>query len=186
MTNLLSLPTEILCQIAQHVPTKDLKHMRLVCKSLHNAANRPFGIAYFANRRHVLSRGSIKALLEIVTHSGLGPYVSSVTMIALSPPSLSVYIYSQIAVDEASREAFVNSREYMLLMKRVFDKILKYQRSVHISICEPDLTGQEFSSHCLSFKVSRTLRLRASTVLVTGSCSIFLLPLRSMRSVVTM
>ncbi|CAD0106061.1 unnamed protein product [Aureobasidium uvarum] len=135
MANLLSLPIEILCQIAQHVPTGDLKNMRLVCKSLHNAANRPFGLAYFTDRRHVLSMSSIKALPEIVTHSGLGPYVSSVTMIALSPLSQDPYDSSQMSL----LEAFVNSRRYMRLMKQVFDKILKYQRSVHIGISEPDL-----------------------------------------------
>ncbi|KAI4721286.1 hypothetical protein E4T48_02443 [Aureobasidium sp. EXF-10727] len=136
MTNLLSLPTELLCQIAHYVPTQDLADMRLVCKSLYNAANRPFGITYFTNRHHVLSAKSINALLGMVTHPVLGPYVNSIAMTALSPLSLENYGSVQKAEDEVSKEAFVNSREYMRSMKQVFDKISKHQNSVHISICE--------------------------------------------------
>lgn len=71
MATLTSLPTEILCQIAEHVDGQDLMKMRLVCKLLHSAANKPFGITYFTIRRHVLSMESIEALLEIVSHPGL-------------------------------------------------------------------------------------------------------------------
>ncbi|KAI4730347.1 hypothetical protein E4T49_01930 [Aureobasidium sp. EXF-10728] len=136
MTNLLSLPTEILCEIAHHVPTKNLADMRLICKSLHNAANRTFGITYFTNRHHVLSAKSINALLEIVTHPGLGPYMTSIALTARFSLPLDPYRSPKKTVDEASREAFVSSREYMRSMKQVFDKILKHQNSVHISICE--------------------------------------------------
>ncbi|KEQ61701.1 uncharacterized protein M437DRAFT_33977, partial [Aureobasidium melanogenum CBS 110374] len=72
---LLALPTEILCQISEHVDGNDLITMRLVCNSLHHAANKPFGIFYLSHRHHVLTRKSIESLLEIVTHHSFGLYV---------------------------------------------------------------------------------------------------------------
>ncbi|KEQ78024.1 hypothetical protein M436DRAFT_36836, partial [Aureobasidium namibiae CBS 147.97] len=75
MAVVLSLPTELLCQIADSVDSTDLGNMRLVCKPLRDAANRAFGIAHVKNRRHVLTQKSIEALLEIVTHPTLGAYV---------------------------------------------------------------------------------------------------------------
>ncbi|KAH0342964.1 hypothetical protein KCU83_g9101, partial [Aureobasidium melanogenum] len=85
MLTLLSLPTEILCQIAEHVDGQNLIKMRLVCNSLYYAANKPFGILYLTHRRHALTKKSIESLLEIVTHHSLGLYVKSITMRAYYP-----------------------------------------------------------------------------------------------------
>jgi hypothetical protein len=138
MPNLLSLPAELLCQIADHVGSLGLIDMRLACKPLRDAANKPFGIAYFTKRRHVLTQKSIEALLEIVTHPAVGPYVNSISMTAAIPvPPSATKVEAAQFVTECLPSAFVNSRSYMQLMKQVFTKILEHQNSVHISICDP-------------------------------------------------
>ncbi|KAI4745427.1 hypothetical protein E4T50_04187 [Aureobasidium sp. EXF-12298] len=138
MPNLLSLPVELLCQIADHVGSLDLIDMRLACKPLRDAANKPFGIAYFTKRRHVLTQNSIEALLEIVTHPAVGPYVNSISMTAAIPvPHSATKVEAAQFVAECLPSAFVNSRSYMQLMKQVFTKVLGHQNSVHISICDP-------------------------------------------------
>jgi hypothetical protein len=137
MPNLLSLPAELLCQIADHVYARDLIDMRLACKPLRDASNKPFGITYFTNRRHVPSLESVEALLEVAAHPTLGRYVKSVSMIAVFPvlrhPS---DVDASDDVAEALPKAFVNSKSYMHLMKQVFTKILEHRNSVHISICD--------------------------------------------------
>jgi len=130
MSVVLSLPTELLCQIADSVDSTDLSNLRLVCKPLRDAANRPFGIAHVKDRRHVLTQTSIEALLEIVTHPTLGAYVDSISMIPLFPSAA-----ASASAPESRAEAPVDSRSYMKLMKQVFANILGHQNSVHISIC---------------------------------------------------
>jgi hypothetical protein len=141
MPNVLSLPAELLCQIAHDVDGADLINMRLACKSLHDAANRPFAITHIARRRHVITLKSIKALLDIVAHPTFGPYVYSITMIGVfpAPPHFARAQNSQF-MSGYLRDSFVNSRLYMHLMRQVFTKILKQQRPVHISVC--DTRGQ--------------------------------------------
>ncbi|KAG9563469.1 hypothetical protein KCU71_g3665, partial [Aureobasidium melanogenum] len=131
MLTLLSLPTEILCQIAEHVDGQNLIKMRLVCNSLYYAANEPFGILYLTHRRHALTKKSIESLLEIVTHHSLGLYVKSITMRAYYPRLLDE------THDHATnnlRQEFVRSHQFVQLMKRVFENICKHQNSVHIRI----------------------------------------------------
>lgn len=130
MSIVLSLPTELLCQIAECVDSTDLGNVRLVCKPLRDAANRPFGIAHFKNRRHVLTQESIEALLGIVTHPTFGAYVDSISMIPLF-----LAAETSSSPTESRPEAPVDSRSYMKLMKLVFTNILGHQNSVHIGIC---------------------------------------------------
>ncbi|KAG9517969.1 hypothetical protein KCU93_g8568, partial [Aureobasidium melanogenum] len=132
MPTLLSLPTEILCQIAEHVDGQDLIQMRLVCNSLYYAANKPFGIVYLTHRSHALTRKSIESLLEIVAHHSLGLYVKSITMTACYP-----LLLAEMPHDHATnnlRQEFVRSHEFVQLMKCVFENICKHQNSVHIGI----------------------------------------------------
>lgn len=138
MPNVLSLPAELLSQIANDVDGADLLNMRLACKPLHDAANRPFGITYIAHRRHVISFKSIKALLEIVSHPTQGPYVNSIAMTGVFPvpPSHSHVQATQVLLD-CLRNAFVNTRSYMNLMRQLFTRILEHQNPVHISVCDP-------------------------------------------------
>lgn len=134
MPTLLSLPTELLCQIADSVDTTDLVHLRLVCKPLRDAANKPFGITHVKHRRHVLTQRSIEALLEIVTHPTLGAYVDSIAMIPLVIPAEFLSTDPPFSPETQSKLP-VDSRSYMKLMKQVFANILGHQNSVHISIC---------------------------------------------------
>ncbi|KAG9581274.1 hypothetical protein KCU77_g10090, partial [Aureobasidium melanogenum] len=131
MPTLLSLPTEILCQIAEHVDGQDLIKMRLVCNSLYYATNKPFGILHLTHRRHALTKKSLESLLETVTHHSLGLYVKSIIMRAYYPRLLDE------THDHATnnlRQEFVRSHEFVQLMERVFDNICKHQNSVHIRI----------------------------------------------------
>jgi hypothetical protein len=139
MSNLLTLPAELLCEVADHVDGEDLINMRLACKPLHDAANRPFGLTYITHRCHALTPASIEALLEIVTHPALGSYVNSISMVAAFPVTLDPK-YGR-TIEYAAKylpEAYVNSRSYMQLMKQVFAKILEHQTPVHITICDPE------------------------------------------------
>ncbi|KAI4852842.1 hypothetical protein E4T44_01224 [Aureobasidium sp. EXF-8845] len=138
MPTVLSLPAELLCQIANDVDGADLINMHLACKLFHDATIRPFGVTHITHRRHAIGIRSIKALLDIVTHPTFGPYVSSVTMIGVFPlPPHSPHVPNFLFVSECLRKAFVNSRCYMHLMKQVFTKMLEHQKPVHISVCDP-------------------------------------------------
>lgn len=131
MSTVLSLPTELLCQIADFVDSTDLSNMRLVCKPLRDAANMPFGIAYIKNRHHVLTQKSIEALLEIVAHPAFGAYVDSISVFPLFPTAWTVP-----SLNQSGLVAYVKSRSHMQLMKQVFIKIRENQNSVHINICD--------------------------------------------------
>ena len=131
MSTVLSLPTELLCQIADFVDSTDLSNMRLVCKPLRDAANMPFGIAYIKNRRHVLTQKSIEVLLEIVAHPAFGAYVDSISVVPLFPTAWTVP-----SLNQSGLVAYVKSRSHMQLMKQVFIKIRENQNSVHINICD--------------------------------------------------
>lgn len=132
MLTLLSLPPEILCQIAEHVNGEDLVKMRLVCNLLHSAANKHFGILYLTHRHHALTKKSIESLLEIVTHHSLGLYVKSITMTACYPLLLDETPHNHNTNN--FRQEFVKSHEFVHLMECVFGKICKHQNSVHIRI----------------------------------------------------
>ncbi|KAG9691196.1 hypothetical protein KCU95_g6832, partial [Aureobasidium melanogenum] len=135
MPTLLALPTEILCQISEHVDGNDLITMRLVCNSLHHAASKPFGIFYLSHRHHVLTRKSIESLLEIVTHHSFGLYVKSITVRACYPLLLDETPHDYAANN--LKQEFVRSHEFVQMMKCVFDNIRKHQNSVHIRIGYP-------------------------------------------------
>jgi hypothetical protein len=168
MPNVLSLPAELLCQIAHDVDGADLINIRLACKSLHDAADRRFGITYISHRRHAISIRSIEALLEIVTHPTFGPHVNSIALTGVFPvPALPAGLYTPRFFSECLRKAFVNSRSYMHLMKQVFTKILEHQKPVHISVCDPRthfgfgwndmMDDSSRSNHCYTEALENTL-----------------------------
>ncbi|CAD0052338.1 unnamed protein product [Aureobasidium pullulans] len=74
----MDLPPEVLVEIFNLIDNKDLPNVRLTCKKLCEAANRPFGFANFTERAHVVSPYSINALVDITEHPIFGSYVKSV------------------------------------------------------------------------------------------------------------
>ncbi|TIA38782.1 hypothetical protein D6C83_06432 [Aureobasidium pullulans] len=73
--DIMDLPPEVLVEIFNLIDNKDLPNVRLTCKKLCEAANRPFGFANFTERAHVVSPYSINALVDITEHPIFGSYV---------------------------------------------------------------------------------------------------------------
>lgn len=117
MAALLSLPTELLCCIADHATAHDLCNLRLVCKQLSNAAEKPYAIAHFAERQLLLSVSSIRTLLNITAHPVFGPYVRSITLALAKPVS-----------------ALNDGTKCSRLMKRAFETIKKHQKSISVGL----------------------------------------------------
>lgn len=75
-----TLPPELLGRVFDFVDDKDLISLRLVCKDICAAANRPFAICFFANSQHVATEHSIQALVKITAHGVFSPYIKTVTI----------------------------------------------------------------------------------------------------------
>ncbi|THZ36956.1 hypothetical protein D6C88_10427, partial [Aureobasidium pullulans] len=75
-----TLPPELLGRVFDLVDDKDLISLRLVCKDICAAANRPFAICFFANSHHVTTEYSIQALVKITAHGVFSPYIKTVTI----------------------------------------------------------------------------------------------------------
>ncbi|TIA07423.1 hypothetical protein D6C80_09797 [Aureobasidium pullulans] len=75
-----TLPPELLGRVFDFVDDKDLISLRLVCKDICAAANRPFALCFFANSHHVTTEHSIQALVKITAHGVFSPYISTVTI----------------------------------------------------------------------------------------------------------
>ena len=75
-----TLPPELLGRVFDFVNDRDLIRLRLVCKDICAAANRPFAICFFANSHHVTTEYSIQALVKITAHGVFSPYIKTVTI----------------------------------------------------------------------------------------------------------
>ncbi|THX76121.1 hypothetical protein D6D04_06993 [Aureobasidium pullulans] len=75
-----TLPPELLGRVFDFVDDKDLISLRLVCRDICAAANRPFAICFFANSQHVATKHSIQALVNITAHGVFSPYIKTVTI----------------------------------------------------------------------------------------------------------
>ncbi|KEQ59098.1 uncharacterized protein M437DRAFT_27715, partial [Aureobasidium melanogenum CBS 110374] len=72
---LVDLPTEVLVEIFNHLPEKDISTVRLVCKKLCDAATPRFAKVNFTERTHVVSPYSIDKLVSIAEHPIYGQCV---------------------------------------------------------------------------------------------------------------
>ncbi|THW74472.1 hypothetical protein D6D19_04797 [Aureobasidium pullulans] len=75
-----TLPPELLGRVFDLVDDQDLISLRLVCKDICAAANRPFAICFFANSHHLTTEYSIQALVKITAHGVFSPYIKTVTI----------------------------------------------------------------------------------------------------------
>lgn len=87
MTELLSLPPEILEFIAQAIAEEDLISLRSTCRALRNASNILFAQAYFTKRYHVATHYSLIALQAISKHPFFGPFIQSITLTCIQAVS---------------------------------------------------------------------------------------------------
>ncbi|KAK3616340.1 hypothetical protein LTR56_026020 [Elasticomyces elasticus] len=84
MVDLLSLPAELVESIATCTPPEDLPALRLTCKEVHSAVQRPFVKAHFREKTFMLpSSGSMQALVAISRHSIFGKAMKKVNLMAL-------------------------------------------------------------------------------------------------------
>ncbi|THW60211.1 hypothetical protein D6D20_05955 [Aureobasidium pullulans] len=162
-----TLPPELLGRVFDFVDDKDLISLRLVCKDICAAANRPFAICFFAESRHVVTPHSIQGLVDISAHEIFGPYIKAVTI-------CSARITYPVLVDEEEDEeveqededegdadddddeddddeedsddevevvvddSFVESGRLSYLLSQAFTNLRQYSRPIGLGICRND------------------------------------------------
>ncbi|CAD0028312.1 unnamed protein product, partial [Aureobasidium pullulans] len=146
--NIMDLPPEVLVEIFNLIDNKDLPNVRLTCKKLCEAANRPFGFANFTERAHVVSPYSINALVDITEHPIFGSYVKSVGICSaragLEKGYPEYYRVDRDTSDKLILNGYVKTGRFGRLMKRVFDNIRMHSRSVTISVYNDEPDGTRF------------------------------------------
>ncbi|KAG9531194.1 hypothetical protein KCU93_g2002, partial [Aureobasidium melanogenum] len=134
---LVDLPTEVLVEIFDHLPNKDLSTVRLVCNELCNAVTPRFAKVYFTEGFHVVSPYSINALVDITEHPVLGGYVKTVAICAARRTNVETSSCFAI-VDEADRDAYIDAYvktgRFARRMERVFSNIRSCSGHVVIKI----------------------------------------------------
>lgn len=152
----MDLPPEVLVEIFNLVDNKDLPNVRLTCKKLCEAANRPFGFGKFTERAHVVSPYSITALVDITVHPIFGSYVKSVGICSaragLKKEGFDYYYRMDAdAMNKLILNGYVKTGRFGRRMKRVFDNVRMHCRSVTISIYNDEPDGTRFvNESCLA------------------------------------
>lgn len=152
----MDLPPEVLVEIFNLIDNKDLPSVRLTCKKLCEAANRPFGFANFTERAHVVSPYSINALVDITEHPIFGSYVKSVGICSASAGLKKegfdyYYRMDADAMNKLILNGYVKTGRFGRRMKRVFDNVRMRCRSVTISIYNDEPDGTRFvNESCLA------------------------------------
>ena len=160
-------PSELLTMIAEQLSEKcDLQSLRLVSLSLCGAATKPF-CKFFNHRRHVVSKHSLEALLEIVQHPVFGPYVQSVSLgtAVLSPPNVALSldlnkvfcthqelvamdIISPVLQNFLEHQRFLESQESDSLLKRVFTLLKGTNNRIALGLFDDCLRAGYGSDKC--------------------------------------
>ncbi|THZ14616.1 hypothetical protein D6C91_07209 [Aureobasidium pullulans] len=156
--DIMDLPPEVLVEIFNLIDNKDLPNVRLTCKKLCEAANRPFGFANFTERAHVVSPYSINALVDITEHPIFGSYVKSVGICSaragLEKDYLKYYRVDRDTSDKVILNGYVKTGRFGRSMKRVFDNIRMHSQSVTISVYNDKPEGTRFDNEpCLAPKL---------------------------------
>ncbi|THY27055.1 hypothetical protein D6D01_04252 [Aureobasidium pullulans] len=152
-----TLPLELLGRVFDFVDDKDLISLRLVCKDICAAANRPFAICFFAESRHVVTQHSIETLLKVSSHAVFGPFIRK---IMVSPARLPANVIEHAAdvdpdpdsndpdgnLDENADEdmedgvvvdnAFVKSGQFSILMQQIFANAKHNPHPITIAVHE--------------------------------------------------
>ncbi|THX56998.1 hypothetical protein D6D08_09236 [Aureobasidium pullulans] len=156
--NIMDLPPEVLVEIFNLIDNKDLPNVRLTCKKLCEAANRPFGFANFTERAHVVSPYSINALVDITEHPIFGSYVKSVGICSaragLEKGYPEYYRVDRDTSDKLILNGYVKTGRFGRRMKRVFDNMRMHSRSVTISVYNDEPDGTRFDDEpCLAPRI---------------------------------
>ncbi|KAG9686551.1 hypothetical protein KCU95_g11263, partial [Aureobasidium melanogenum] len=137
---LVHLPTEVLIDIFEHVPDKDLPAARLVCKKLCDAATPRFATVNFTERFHAVSPYSIDALVGITEHPVFGKYVKAVSIYSARRTRISKNILRRSSTihERDNRDDYVNAYvktgRFARRMERVFRNIKSRSKSVVINL----------------------------------------------------
>ncbi|KAH0020210.1 hypothetical protein KCU78_g6539, partial [Aureobasidium melanogenum] len=153
---LVDLPTEVLVEIFDHLPDKDLSTVRLVCKKLCDAATPRFAKVYFTERFHVVSPYSIDALIKITEHPIFGDFVKTVAICGarrIDLPERPTRFESSI-IDETDQNAYLdghkNTGRFARRMERVFGNVRSRSGSVTITIFDLTVFTEDFDQNLWS------------------------------------
>ncbi|CAD0028313.1 unnamed protein product [Aureobasidium pullulans] len=157
-----TLPPELLGRVFDFVDDKDLISLRLVCKDICAAANRPFAICFFANSHHVTTEHSIQALVKITAHMVFSPYIRTVTICSarIATQVLDERDNTENTDEENSDDveellvdtSFVRSGQFDRLLKIAFSNIRKTSRYIAIGVSRDYRSGGSFTFFSLSPK----------------------------------
>lgn len=136
---LVDLPTEVLVEIFNLVPDKDLLTARLICKKLCDAATPRFAMVNFTQSFHVVSPYSINALVDITEHPVFGKYVKTVGIYSARRTNILDGTFEGPGTNEQYDHdlflnAYVKTRRFARRMERVFRNIKSHSNPVHIGI----------------------------------------------------
>lgn len=75
-----TLPHELILKIIESVDSKDLISLRLTCRDVSACTLVRFSKVHFSERRHILTRHSLQALIDITAHPVYGKDVRSISL----------------------------------------------------------------------------------------------------------
>jgi hypothetical protein len=148
----LTLPDELLTNIADNVAPEDLSNFRLTCKTLANIAAKQFRDKRLANRRFIFTEYSLRGLLDMTAHPVFGPCIKSimfstdrptnevnVLMDALESHDISDHtevmnVFQLYRKRWAERSAFLSSRLFFRILEVALSRLSSYGTSVSLGI----------------------------------------------------
>ncbi|KAG9951427.1 hypothetical protein KCU85_g2795, partial [Aureobasidium melanogenum] len=160
---LIDLPTEVLVEIFNHLPEKDISTVRLVCKKLCDAATPRFAKVNFTERIHVVSPYSIDKLVSIAEHPIYGQCVKVVSIASarrIKKTEDPDWLWA-FTTNEKNRglyfNAYVKTGRFSRRMERVSRNLRSRSGPIAIRICdntgigdsaEVGLFGHEVPKRC--------------------------------------
>ncbi|KEQ98313.1 hypothetical protein AUEXF2481DRAFT_478782 [Aureobasidium subglaciale EXF-2481] len=169
-----NVPTEILVKIFSLVEPADVPKVRLTCKKLCDAANRPFSFEFITGRIHEVTPMSIKKLLDITDHPIFGGYVKAVTF--ASARHVELVHKDELEAFSCRRRhenrqrdlsnAYVHTKRFAHRMERIFRNIKA--RSGCVTIAVQDFNTKNGSKPVIGGNSRRVLEEATRTTYLTA------------------
>lgn len=152
-----TLPPELLDRVFAFVDDKDLISLRLVCRDICAAANRPFAICFLANSHHVVTPHSIGTLLKVSSHAVFGPFIRRIMVRPARLPANVIEHAADVDPDPDSNDpdgnldenadedmedgvvvdnAFIKSGQFSILMQQIFANAKHNPHPITIAVHE--------------------------------------------------
>ncbi|KAF1349106.1 hypothetical protein BDV97DRAFT_390798 [Delphinella strobiligena] len=127
LSMLQTLPTELVTIVVEFADWKDLPALRATSKVLCQIAFPPFCEAFFRRRRHVLSKHSLQALIDITAHPVFGPYVREIMIgsFRLSPKAMEGQQFAARVYHHLSNDQLVEAYGCMVHEQRLLEGSLR-------------------------------------------------------------